>query len=115
MRPLSPEFEEDCREEWSFTGVLPARVCDKDVSDDKLWSSDVILLPAPVRTKRTADNLLNVMKMRYSPRIMQGHGVRKCKLQKRINDPREQYFPSTQTADNYSLDSGKMATERKYS
>ncbi len=68
MRPLSPDCEEDCREEWSFTGVLPARVCDKDVSDDKLWSSDVILLPAPVRTKRTADNLLNVLEVEIPKR-----------------------------------------------
>jgi hypothetical protein len=39
---LSPEYEEDGGEVWPFAGVLPARVCDKDVSDDKLWSSDVI-------------------------------------------------------------------------
>ncbi len=43
MLPGTDAAEEDVCEAISFTGVLPASVFAKDVSDDKLKSSDVIV------------------------------------------------------------------------
>jgi hypothetical protein len=56
--PSCPDASEEVGvcEAYSFAGVLPAFVCAKDVSDDKLKSSEVI-----VPENGTADNLLNVM------------------------------------------------------
>ncbi len=41
--PRSPDREEDVCDAKSFTGVDPGSVCDNEVRDDKLRSSEVIL------------------------------------------------------------------------
>ena len=54
---ITSSTEDELEEALAFPGVFPATVCESEVSEERLASSDVILCV----DVRTADNLLNVL------------------------------------------------------